>query len=427
MGFPQGFRWGVSTAAYQVEGATTEGGRGVSIWDTFSHEPGRISDGATGDVACDHYHRYPEDVALMARLGVDAYRFSIAWPRIQPSGAGPANPDGIAFYDRLVDALLEHGIDPVATLFHWDLPQTLQDAGGWLRRDTAARFGDYADLVGAALGDRVKLWITLNEPFIHTVYGHGLGVHAPGQALMFDALPTAHHQLLGHGLAVTALRRHTGSPITIANNYSPVRVLGDTDADRAAGSAYDALHNRLFTDPLLGLGYPAGFDLPVRDGDLEMIAAPIDALGVNYYNPTGIRAPADPDSALPFEMVALDGYPVTDFGWPVVPDGLTELLLDLHGRYGKPVYVTESGCAYDETPDDPSRIAYLTGHVGAVSRALDAGVDVRGYFVWSIMDNFEWAEGYTKRFGLVHVDFTTQVRTPRSSFDWYRRLIARSR
>jgi beta-glucosidase len=427
MGFPQGFRWGVSTAAYQVEGATTEGGRGVSIWDTFSHEPGRISDGSTGDVACDHYHRYPEDIALMAQLGVDAYRFSIAWPRIQPAGTGPANPDGIAFYDRLVDTLLEHDIDPVATLFHWDLPQALQDAGGWLRRDTARRFGDYADLMGAALGDRVKLWITLNEPFIHTVYGYGFGQHAPGQALMFDALPTAHHQLLGHGLAVAALRRHTDSPITIANNYSPVRVLGDTDADRVAGATYDALHNRLFTDPLLGLGYPAGFDLPVRDGDLELISAPIDALGVNYYNPTGIRTPADPDSALPFDMVPLDGYPVTDFGWPVAPDGLTELLLDLHGRYGKPVYVTESGCAYDEAPDDPSRIAYLTGHVGAVSRALDAGVDVRGYFVWSIMDNFEWAEGYTKRFGLVHVDFTTQVRTPRSSFHWYRGLIARGR
>lgn len=428
MALPTDFRWGVSTAAYQIEGAVAEDGRGTSIWDTFTHQAGRIADGSTGDVACDHYHRYREDVALMARLGVDAYRFSIAWPRIQPEGSGPANPAGRAFYDRLVDELLAHGIQPVATLYHWDLPQPLQDAGGWMERDTAYRFAEYADLVGAALGDRVKLWITLNETAMTTMLGYGLGAHAPGQALLLGALPTAHHQLLAHGLAVTALRSRTSSPITLANNFTPVRTMGDTEADRLAAGTYDALHNRLFTDPLFGLGYPEGFDLPVRDGDLDVIAAPIDALGVNYYNPTGIRAPSTADdSPLPFDTVPLEGYPLTDFGWPVVPEGLTEMLLDLHGRYGVPLYVTESGCAYAESPDDRRRVEYLSSHVDAVSAAVSKGADVRGYFVWSIMDNFEWAEGYTKRFGLVHVDFETQVRTPRASYEWYRQLIASHR
>ncbi|MFC0002911.1 GH1 family beta-glucosidase [Micromonospora siamensis] len=432
--FPAGFRWGVSTSAYQIEGAAREDGRGPSIWDTFAHSPGRIVDGSTGDVACDHYHRYAEDVALLADLGVSAYRFSIAWPRVQPTGTGAANPSGLDFYDRLVDALLERDVDPVATLFHWDLPQALEDAGGWLARDTAARFAEYADLVAARLGDRVKLWITLNEPFIHMSLGHGMGVHAPGRLLLFDAFPVAHHQLLGHGLAVSALRARSSSPVAIANNYSPVRVLGDTDADRVAGAAYDALHNRLFTDPLLGLGYPRGqgFDPGVvRDGDLDVIAAPIDVLGVNYYNPTGVRA-AEEGSPLPFEIVPLDGYPRTAFDWPVAPDGLRELLVGLRDSYGDrlpPIQVTESGCAYDDVPDvtgrvhDPERIAYLDGHLRAVREAIDAGVDVTGYFVWSLLDNWEWAEGFTKRFGLVHVDYPTQRRTPKSSYAWLRDLI----
>jgi beta-glucosidase len=423
--FPRDFRWGTATAAYQIEGAAAEDGRGPSIWDTFSHEPDRISDGATGDVACDHYHRYPQDIALMTGLGVNAYRFSIAWPRIQPTGSGPVNAAGVAFYDRLVDALLAAGIDPAATLYHWDLPQALQDAGGWFNRDTAFRFADYADHVGAALGDRVKLWMTLNEPFIHTVYGHAFGMHAPGEARMMGALPTAHHQLLGHGLAVAALRTRSAAPIAIANNHTPVRVMGDTDADRAAAATYDALHNRLFVEPLLGMGYPEGFELPVRDGDLEAIAAPIDALGVNYYNPTGIAAPSTED--LPFDMVPLDGYPLTEFGWPVVPDGLREILVDLHNRYRMPMYVTENGCAYEEWPEDPHRVGYLTGHVEAVRAAIAEGADVRGYFTWSLMDNFEWAEGFGKRFGLVHVDFETQERTPRSSYAWYRDFIAGAR
>ncbi|MEU8297059.1 GH1 family beta-glucosidase [Micromonospora sp. NPDC048909] len=436
--FPAGFRWGVSTSAYQIEGAVGADGRGTSIWDTFAHSPGRIADGSTGDLACDHYHRYRQDVELLAGLGVSAYRFSVAWPRVQPTGAGPANPAGLDFYDRLVDELLAHGIDPVATLYHWDLPQPLEDADGWLNRDTAARFAAYADLVAARLGDRVRLWITLNEPFIHMSLGYGMGVHAPGRMLLFDAFPVAHHQLLGHGLAVDALRARTGSPVAIANNYSPVRVLGDTDADRAAGAAYEALHNRLFTDPLLGRGYPDGAAVDeslVRDGDLAAIAAPIDVLGVNYYNPTGVRAPEE-DSPLPFELVPLGGYPRTAFDWPVAPDGLRELLGWLRDSYGDalpPIEITESGCAYDDAPGpdgrvhDPDRIAYLDGHLRAVRAALDDGVDVRGYFVWSLLDNWEWAEGFTKRFGLVHVDYADQTRTPKSSYAWLRDVIAAAR
>ncbi|GAB3153210.1 GH1 family beta-glucosidase [Micromonospora sonneratiae] len=442
LNFPAGFTWGVSTSAYQIEGATSQDGRGTSIWDTFAHQPGRVVDGTTGDVACDHYHRYPEDVALMADLGVSAYRFSIAWPRIQPDGTSPANPAGLAFYDRLVDALLDRGIDPVATLFHWDLPQALEDRGGWLARDTAYRFAEYADLVARQLGDRVKLWITLNEPFVHMSYGYGMGVHAPGRMHLFDAFPVAHHQLLGHGLAVDALRAHTGNPIGIANNYSPVWLRGDTEADRAAAGAYDALHNRLFTDPLFGRGYPGELALDsavtpdgpvVREGDLEIVARPIDFLGVNYYNPTGVRAPEE-DGPLPFDLVPLDGYPTTNFDWPVAPDGLLDLLTTLRTTYGEalpPIHITEGGCSYDDVLtadghcDDPERVAYLAGHLQAVREAMDAGVDVRGYFVWSLMDNFEWAEGFTKRFGLVHVDFDTQVRTPKTSYAWYRDLIAR--
>ncbi|MEU5944483.1 GH1 family beta-glucosidase [Micromonospora sp. NPDC047465] len=434
--FPAGFRWGVSTSAYQIEGGVGEDGRGPSIWDTFAHDPGRIADGSTGDVACDHYHRHAEDVALLAGLGVSAYRFSVAWPRVRPTGDGPVNAAGLDFYDRLVDDLLAHDIDPVATLFHWDLPQPLEDAGGWLARDTAHRFAEYADATAARLGDRVKLWITLNEPFIHMSLGHATGEHAPGRTLLFDAFPVAHHQLLGHGLAVAALRARTTSPVAIANNYSPVRPAGDSDADRAAGAAYEALHNRLFTDPLLGRGYPVGLgfdETVVRDGDLAVVAAPIDVLGVNYYNPTGVRAP-DEGSPLPFELVPLDGYPRTAFDWPVAPDGLRELLGWLHRTYGDdlpPIQVTESGCAYDDVPDahgrvhDPERIAYLDGHLRAVRAAMDEGVDVTGYFVWSLLDNWEWAEGFTKRFGLVHVDFDTQARTPKSSYAWFRDLISR--
>jgi beta-glucosidase len=438
--FPPGFTWGVATAAYQIEGAVHEDGRGDSVWDTFCRQPGTVRDGQTGDVAADHYHRWRADVALMAELGIGAYRFSIAWPRIQPAGSGAVSEPGLDFYDRLTDALLAAGITPMPTLFHWDLPQPLEDAGGWMSRDTAARFADYAAIVAGRLADRIPLWITLNEPFVVTAFGYALGMHAPGKTLMLDALATAHHQLLGHGLATAALRAAGVSQVAITNNYSPAWPATDSPADLAATAAYDILHNRMFTDPLLLGRYPdlsafgLGTDGPdcVRDGDLAVIAAPLDALGVNYYNPSRLSALAD--SPLPFQLEPIPGYPVTGFGWPVIPAGLTELLTTLKSRYGEalpPVYITENGCsvAGDEPDaagriDDQPRIGYLDAHIRAVADAMTAGVDVRGYLVWSLMDNFEWAEGYHQRFGLVHVDFESQQRTPKASFAWFRDLIA---
>ncbi|MGW4648657.1 GH1 family beta-glucosidase [Kitasatospora sp. NPDC004289] len=430
---PPGFRWGVATAAYQIEGAAREDGRGPSIWDTFTAREGTVRDGHTGDTACDHYHRWPEDVALMRELGVDAYRFSIAWPRVRPTGRGAVNGAGLAFYDRLVDALLDAGIEPLPTLFHWDLPQALEDGGGWLERDTAYRFAEYAAVVADRLGDRVRSWITLNEPFVHMVYGYALGNHAPGRALLLDALPVAHHQLLGHGLAAAELRARGGA-VLITNNLTPVRPASGSAEDLAAAEAYDILHNRLFNDPVLLGSYPdlsafgvsADLGGAVRDGDLELIAAPLDGLGVNYYNPTLITAPADP--GLPFADAPIEGVPRTAFGWPVVPDGLRELLVGLRGRYGAalpPVTITENGCSYPEDLDDQDRIEYLSTHLDALAAAAAEGVDVRGYFTWSLLDNFEWAEGYHQRFGLVHVDFDSQKRTPRASYAWYRDLIAR--
>jgi beta-glucosidase len=440
--FPDGFRWGTSTSAFQIEGAPDADGKGPSIWDTFTRRPGAIRDGHDADTACDHYRRWPEDVALMAGLGVDAYRFSISWPRVQPDGAGAANVAGLDFYDRLVDALLEHGIAPFPTLFHWDLPQALEDKDGWIARDTAYRFADYAALAAARLADRVEHWITLNEPFVHMVYGYALGMHAPGRALVLDSLPVAHHQLLGHGLAAAALRDNGARQVLIANNLSPVWVAGDRDEDRAAADAYDTLHNRLFTDPLLLGRYPdlsaygSGPDLggAVRDGDLEIIAAPLDGLGVNYYNPTRITAPG-PDAGLPFQDVPIEGVPRSAFDWPIVPDGLRELLVGLKDRSGDrlpPVHITENGTSVadevvDGAVDDQDRIDFLDGHLRALSQAIDEGVDVRAYLTWTLLDNFEWAEGYHQRFGLVHVDHATQQRTPKASYAWFRDQIALQR
>ncbi|MFI7418935.1 GH1 family beta-glucosidase [Nonomuraea sp. NPDC049684] len=433
------FLWGTATAAYQIEGAVAEDGRGASIWDTFAHEPGRTRDGHTGDVACDHYHRWREDIALMSGLGVNAYRFSIAWPRVQPLGSGEVNPAGLDFYERLTDGLLAAGIQPVPTLFHWDLPQALQDRGGWTERDTAGRFADYAAIVAERLADRIPLWITLNEPFVHMAFGHAMGIHAPGQALLFDALPVAHHQLLGHGLAAGALRAAGARQVAITNNCTPVWPASEQEADVKAAEAYDVLHNRLFNDPVLLGKYPdlsaytAALDF-VRDGDLETISAPLDALGINYYNPTRIAAPP-PGEALPFTDTGVTGYPTTAFGWPVVPDGLRELLTGLKARYGgalPPIHVTENGCSQPDeltpqgTVEDQARIDYLRGHIDAVMAARAEGVDVDGYFVWSLLDNFEWAEGYHQRFGLVHVDFATGRRTPKASYAWYRERIAQN-
>jgi beta-glucosidase len=436
--FPDGFLWGVSTAAYQIEGAVAEDGRGTSVWDTFAHTPGRVRDGHTGDTACDHYHRWPEDLALLQGLGVDAYRFSIAWPRVQPDGSGACNPKGLDFYDRLVDALAEHAVAPVPTLYHWDLPQPLEDRGGWLDRDTAYRFADYAALVAERLADRVERWITLNEPVVHMAEGYAFGTHAPGRALLLEALPAGHHQLLGHGLAVAALRARGARQVLLTNNCTPVAPASDSPQDAAAAAVYDAFHNRLFNDPVLlgthpdlsAVGLPA--DPPyVHDGDLAVISAPLDGLGVNYYMPTRVAA-AEPGSGLPFDLVPVEGVPTTAFGWPVVPEGLHDLLTGLRERYGAalpPILVTENGCSAEDVVDgdgrvrDSARIDYLDGHVRALHRAIAAGVDVRGYFVWSLLDNFEWSDGYHQRFGLVHVDYATQRRTPKDSYHWLRSLL----
>ncbi|MEP7088619.1 MAG: GH1 family beta-glucosidase [Nocardioidaceae bacterium] len=445
---PAGFRFGASTAAYQVEGAVHEGGRGASVWDTFCAEPGRIVDGSSGEVACDHYHRYPEDVALMGDLGLGGYRFSVAWPRIQPEGSGRANAEGLAFYDRLVDELLAAGVQPMATLFHWDLPQALEDRGGWLARDTTDRFAEYATLLALKLGDRVEHWCPVNEPNVVTLLGHALGLHAPGKRLMFDALPAAHHLLLAHGKAVAALRSVGARSVGAANNHTPVRPASWDPADVAAADLYDVLWNRVFADPMLLGRYPDGFAelMPAPRGgsvedDLAVIGAPLDFYGLNYYNPTRVADPASPLHAegridldgVPFKLVRLEGYERTGFDWPVAPDGLTEQLVALRTTYGAalpPVYVTENGAAYDDMVDasgaveDPLRVAYLDAHLRAVAAAIEQGVDVRGYYTWSLLDNFEWAEGYTKRFGLVHVDYATQQRTPKTSYAWYRDLLA---
>lgn len=430
--FPAGFLWGVSTSAHQIEGAADE--REQSVWDTFTAEPGRVKDGSTAAVACDHYHRYREDVALLAGLGVDAYRFSISWPRVRSEG-------GLDFYDRLVDELVAAGVRPVPTLFHWDLPVALHEKGGWLERDTASRFAEYVSLVADRLGDRVKKWITLNEPAEHTLFGHALGAHAPGKQLMFDALPAAHHQLLGHGLAVQALRAAGATDIGIANSHGPTWPASQEQPDLEAADFYDLLLNRLFAEPVLLGEYPSGLgELMPGDvaADLKIISEPLDFYGVNYYAPTRVGAPQGEDiefggltipAELPFSVQEIEDVPVTDFGWPVVPQGLTELLTAFHERYGDrlpPVVITENGCSY-EGVDDQDRIAYLDGHIRALHQAVEAGVDVRGYFVWSLMDNFEWAEGYARRFGLVHVDFETLARTPKASYAWYQELLRAQR
>ncbi|MFC6088357.1 family 1 glycosylhydrolase [Saccharothrix lopnurensis] len=406
MTLPDGFLWGVSTSAFQVEGAFTAAGRRPSVWDAFPALGGRDA-----SVACDHYHRYREDVALLRSLGVGAYRFSISWPRVLAGDLG--------FYDRLVDELLAAGIAPVVTLYHWDTPVEVEEAGGWLERDTARRFADYATTVADRLVDRVAMWIPVNEPAIVTLLGHAIGQHAPGRSLLFDALPAAHHLNLGHGLAVGALRAAGARAVGTANNHTPVWA----DGDPAAADAYADLHNWLFADPLLAGRYPDRLAerMPVRDGDLAVTSAPLDFYGVNYYNPTRVRAPS-PGNPLPFELVDIPEYPRTGFGWPVVPAGLTEMISVLRNRFVDlpPIYVTESGCSYEHSPEDTERIGYLAAHADA---ALEAGA--RGYFVWSLMDNFEWDSGYSQRFGLVHVDYETLERTPRASFGWYRDRVRR--
>jgi beta-glucosidase len=447
---PASFRWGVATSAYQIEGAAAEDGRTPSIWDTFCRVSGAVVNGENGDVACDHYHRMPADVALMRDLGVDTYRFSIAWPRVQPGGRGPANPAGLAFYDRLVDELLAQGIDPWVTLYHWDLPQELEDAGGWPERDTAYRFADYAMLVFDGLGDRVRTWTTLNEPWCSAMLGYVHGVHAPGRRNLADGMRATHHLLLGHGLATQRLRAAAPEAIELGitlnmGGHSPAT---DSPADQDAARRADGLVTRIYLDPLAHSRYPAdviadlaarGVELPVQDGDMQIISTPIDVLGVNYYS-SRLHSGVDEqgrdrdDEGLPIDRVVPTGRPVTAMGWEIVPEGFTQLLVRLSRDYpGLPMWITENGAAFDDQPDetgfvrDDDRVAYFAAHIGAVADARAQGADVRGYFAWSLMDNFEWAYGYDKRFGIVRVDYDTQARTPKQSARWYSDTIRRVR
>ncbi|MBO3750235.1 beta-glucosidase [Streptosporangiaceae bacterium NEAU-GS5] len=447
MTFPDGFVWGAATAAYQIEGGVDDGGRGASVWDTFAHTPGNVANGHTGDVACDHYHRYREDVRLMKRLGLQAYRFSVAWPRIQPYGSGPDNAKGLDFYDRLVDELLAAGIAPFVTLYHWDLPQALEDLGGWTNRDTAHRFADYATAVHERLGDRVGTWMTFNEPWVQAFLGYGMGIHAPGVSSPAAAFTASHHMLLAHGLAAARL----SGRIAITMNLAPVLTpgqLNDPDvtpgpADAEAVNRVDCLLNRQFLDPVLRGAYPdevlsiverhAGLG-HIHDGDLATINHPLDWLGVNYYTPFVVRSqPGEPaNSAYPgTEDIAFSGAhgPTTSMGWAIHPSSLTRLLVRLSRDYpGVGLVVTENGAAFDDVVSggrvaDTDRISFLDGHLRAAHAAIEEGADLHGYLVWSLLDNFEWAEGYNHRFGIVHVDFASQRRTPKDSALWFRQVI----
>uniref|UniRef100_UPI0031D1358A GH1 family beta-glucosidase n=1 Tax=Saccharothrix mutabilis TaxID=33921 RepID=UPI0031D1358A len=453
MSFPEGFVWGAATAAFQVEGATTVDGRTKSIWDTFCEVPGAVVGGDTGEPAADHYYRVESDVQLMADLGLHAYRFSTAWPRVRPD-AGPVNQAGLDFYSRLVDALLDKGITPWLTLYHWDLPQALEDKGGWTNRDTAYRFAEYAESVVGALGDRVANWTTLNEPWCSSFLSYAAGVHAPGRQEPEAAVAAVHHLLLGHGLAVEAIRaQSTDAKVGITLNMYPI-IPADPDdpADLDAARRLDGLQNRIFLDPLFKGEYPEdvvqdltpyGFTKHIRENDLEIISTPLDQLGVNYYAEhfvSGTPAPAAPvaegrrATGSPWvgaEHVSFPsrGLPRTDMDWEVEPDGLKKVLVRVAREYTDiPLYVTENGAAYpdaigdDGSIEDVDRLNYIDGHLRAAWEAIQEGVDLRGYFAWSLMDNFEWAEGYAKRFGIVHVDYETQVRTPKMSAMWYSKV-----
>ncbi|MEU6631591.1 GH1 family beta-glucosidase [Streptomyces parvus] len=433
---PADFTWGVATAAYQIEGAVAEDGRSPSIWDTFSHTPGKVDGGDTGDTACDHYHRVPEDIGLIKRLGARAYRFSIAWPRVVPGGDGPVNKAGLDFYDRLVDGLLEAGVTPFATLYHWDLPQVLQDRGGWTVRETSEHFAAYASHVVERLGDRVKDWATLNEPLCSAWIGHLEGRMAPGLTDLTAAVRASYHLHLGHGLAVQAIRAASSDArVGIVNNLSPIEPASASEADIAAARRADGHINRWWLDPILGRGHPQdmveeyGVELPLQTGDLETIAAPLDWLGLNYYFRQIVTA--DPDGPAPrAKQVSVPGARLTHMDWEVHAEGLEQLLLRLTEEYGvRRIYVTENGSAYEDvvaadgSVHDPERVRYLEEHLAACARAVAEGAPLAGYFAWSLMDNFEWAYGYDKRFGLVHVDYATQRRTVKSSGLRYAELI----
>lgn len=433
--FPRGFLWGAATSSYQIEGARDR--RGESIWDRFSHTPGKIEDGSTGDKACDHCNSWPEDVSLMHSMGINAYRFSVSWPRVLPEGKGIVSQAGLEFYDQLVDALLEKGIVPFLTLYHWDLPQSLQEEGGWCSRSTASGFVEYARVMTKTLGDRVKNWMTLNEPFVSANHGYLTGEHAPGHKDMNQMLAAAHHLLLAHGLAVDVIREEvTDANVGLAKVSGEHMAASTSLADRAAAFRSDGIVNRWYLDPIAGRGYPtdlvAFYDHPmdfVLQGDMGVIAAPIDFLGINYYTRTVVRADEIPESDnLPVEISV--GDEKTEMDWEVYPEGLYDALGRLHFDYRFPaLYVTENGAAFADHvgPDgevhDPKRIAYLKSHIQASAKAIQAGIPLKGYFAWSFMDNFEWACGYSKRFGLVYVDFENQRRIPKDSAKWYRNVI----
>ena len=433
--FPEGFIWGASTASYQIEGAAAEDGRGRSIWDTFSHTPGKVVNGDTGDVACDHYHRFPEDIALMRRLGISAYRFSTAWPRILPQGKGQINHAGLDFYDRLVDALLAAGITPWLCFYHWDLPQALQDLGGWQNRSIADWFTDYAVIVHRRLGDRVKRYATFNEPNVMSVLGHATGDHAPGLTDREATFKTIHHINLSHGKAIAALRAGSENLILgIVNNLAPALPASGSEADKKAAEYADAIWNRAFADPQFLGRYPALLESDLaphmRPDDLATIHQPLDFFGVNHYSPNYTKH--DPDAVLGYSnQPPPQGAPVTGMGWEISPQAFRDQLMDIHQRYGPiPIYVTENGAGYEETASadgqihDDQRVAFLEGYLGAMHEAIGAGAEVRGYFIWSLLDNFEWAFGYAKRFGIVYIDYTTLKRIPKRSFEYYRRVAA---
>ena len=438
MSFPVDFVWGAATSAYQIEGAVDEDGRGESIWDRFCATPGKVANGETGRVACDSYHRHADDVRLMRELGLNGYRFSIAWPRVVPEGRGRPNKAGLDFYDRFVDELLASGIEPFVTLYHWDLPQALEDRGGWPSRETVDAFADYVAVVAERLGDRVSHWITQCEPWVISRLGYGSGEHAPGRTSEADALAAAHHVLLAHGRAAEVLR--AGSPrakVGITIDLVSFHPLIDSAADAEAVVQSDAFRNRSILDPLLRGEYPAEVlerfadALPrVEDTDMRTIAAPLDFLGVNYYTRNVVRA--DPQGGLP-QTVRVEAAEHTEMGWEVYPSGLYELLVRLRDDYEvPPLFVTENGAAFadrlvDGTVEDPLRTAYVEQHLSAIARAIDDGVNVRGYFLWSLLDNFEWACGYSRRFGIVYVDFETLARVPKASYRWYRDFISEQR
>ncbi len=440
MAFPRDFMWGVATSAYQIEGAVEEDGRGESIWDRFTRMPGAIKDGSSGAIACDHYHRYREDVALMHRLGVQAYRFSVAWPRVIPQGLGALNPAGLDFYSRLVDALLEAEIIPFITLYHWDLPQALQERGGWDSRATVEAFVRYADVVTRHLGDRVRFWLTHNEPWCIAFLGHHLGIFAPGVRDLGVALQTAHHVLLAHGQAVPVMRQNLGpeAQIGIGLNLTPAYPATDRPADEAAARRFDGYFNRWFLDPLFKGSYPQdlwdyyGAHVPrLSPADLGAIAAPLDFLGINYYN--RVRAADAPELEPPQVEDVPDPASPRSADREIYPEGMYDTLLRVHRDYGvAAIYVTENGAAFDDPPpargtvQDSPRRAFLQTHVDQAARALQNGVPLKGYFVWSLLDNFEWASGYTLRYGITYVDYTTQQRTVKASGDWYRDWIGRN-